>query len=93
MNFTLLCGTLLVAVTGQQVDLSDPTKASQHWGILYTDHVFLAATKEPGVYENEVKFRLRIAPDRSRIWLNNNSGAGLTCKERKPPEDGQRASG
>jgi hypothetical protein len=53
------------------------TKASQNWGLLYADHVFLAATDQAGVYENEVNFRLRIAPDHSRIWLNKNDGAGL----------------
>ena len=83
MNFTLVCGTLLVAVTGHHADLSDPTKASQNWGLLYTDHVFLAATHEPGVYENAIKFRLKIAADRSRVWLNNDHGAGLRCKEIK----------
>jgi hypothetical protein len=86
MNFTLLCGTLLVAVTGQHADLSDSTKASQNWGLLYADHVFLAATDEPGVYENEIGIRLKIASDHSRIWLNNDHGAGLRCKERKSPQ-------
>jgi hypothetical protein len=86
MNFTLVCGTLLVAVTGRHADLSDSTKASQNWGLLYADHVFLAATHEPGVYENGIGFRLKIAPDHSRIWLNNNHGVGLRCKDRKSPE-------
>jgi hypothetical protein len=84
VNFTLVCGTLLAAVTGQHLELSDPTKASQNWGLLYADHVFLAATHEPGVYENEIKFRVKIAPDRSHIWINNDSGAGLRCEEQKP---------
>jgi hypothetical protein len=91
MNFTLACGTLLVAVTGQQVDLSDPSKASQNWGVLYADHVFLAATDKPGVYENAIGFRLKIAPDRSRIWLNNDHGAGLRCNERKSPEASRKS--
>jgi len=83
MNFILVCGTLLVAVTGHHADLSDPTKASQNWGLLYADHVFLAAAHEPGIYENAVKFRLKIAADRSRVWLNDSQGAGLRCQERK----------
>ena len=87
MNFTLLCGTLLVAVSGQHAELSDKTKASQNWGLLYADHVFLAATDQAGVYENEVNFRLRIAPDRSRIWLNKNDGAGLRCQKQEPAQD------
>lgn len=83
MNFTLVCGSLLVTVTGQHLELSDPTKASKNWGILYADRVFLAATHEPGVYENEIKFRVKIAPDRSRIWINNRGGDGLRCEEQK----------
>jgi hypothetical protein len=87
MNFTLLCGTLLVAISGQHAELSDKTKASQNWGVLYADHVFLAATDQAGVYENELKFRLRIAPDRSRIWVNKNDGAGLRCQKQEPAQD------
>lgn len=87
MNFTLLCGTLLVAVSGQHAELSDKTKASQNWGVLYADHVFLAATDQAGVYENELNFRLRIAPDHSRIWLNNKDDAGLRCQKQESAEN------
>jgi len=87
MNFTLLCGTLLVAVSGQHAELSDRTKASQNWGVLYADHVFLAATDQAGVYENDLNFQLRIAPDHSRIWLNKNDGAGLRCQKHEPAQD------
>jgi hypothetical protein len=89
MNFTLLCGTLLVAVSGQHAELSDKTKASQNWGVLYADHVLLAATDQAGVYENELKFRLRIAPDNSRIWLNNKDDAGLRCQKQDTAGDQQ----
>jgi hypothetical protein len=78
---------LLVAVFGQHADLSDKTKASQNWGVLYADHVLLAATEQAGVYENELKFRLRIAPDHSRIWLNNKDGAGLRCQKQDTSQD------
>ena len=87
MNFTLLCGTLLVAISGQHAELSDKTKASQNWGVLYADHVFLAATDQADVYENDLNFRLRIAPDHSRIWLNNNDGAGLRCQKQELARD------
>lgn len=87
MSFTLLCGTLLVAVSGQHAELSDPTKVSQHWGVLYADHVFLAATDEAGVYENEIKFRLKIAPDHSRVWINDHDGAGLRCRAHEAADD------
>ena len=87
MTFTLLCGTLLVTVSGQQAELSDPTRASQNWGVLYADRVFLAATDESGVYENDLKFRLRIAPDHSRVWLNKNDGAGLRCEKHEAAGD------
>ena len=87
MNFTLLCGTLLVAISGQHAELSDKTKASQNWGVLYADRVFLAATDQADVYENDLNFRLRIAPDHSRIWLNNNDGAGLRCQKQELARD------
>ena len=87
MNFTLLCGTLLVAISGQHAELSDKTKASQNWGVLYADRVFLAATDQADVYENDLNFRLRIAPDHSRIWLNNNDGAGLRCQTQELARD------
>jgi len=87
MNFTLLCGTLLVAVSGQHAELSDKTKASQNWGVLYADHVFLAATDQAGVYENELNFQLRIAPDHSRIWVNKSDGEGLRCQKQQAAQD------
>ncbi len=83
MSFALVCGTMLLTVTGQQADLFDPTQASQNWGEMYADHVYLTATHEAGVYENPVKFRLKIAPDHSRVWLNGNPA--LPCKENKSP--------